>query len=338
MPFVSLEALLDTADVVDVAGNEPRFKPTDAPGRPTKFGLQLPKSSGVRDMTRHVRGESLDEIVNRYLNVRQLSPPLPLKEHINPRNIVSTNRKKGFYEAVSDLNGLVVTAAFELSVNGTLKTLGVDQSTIGAAFSGSPKERISWLCQKACEYEATLSGYVPRSVQMINHKFDWFKPDDLALAQNRLQAEVGDAAGDLKFEVAAMQVFPVGNESLELGGRADIMAVPSALDCKDGDGDKTIWEIKFISQLSSEHVIQACTYAYLLTPESEKVPRIMLYNVRDGEKREIIPLGGREGLRQVIEATLRLKHTTAGEMSHEDFVGMCAKTTQEVLDLGRSQE
>lgn len=59
----------------------------------------------------------------------------------------------------------------------------------------------------------------------------------------------------------------------------------------------------------------------------------MLYNVRDGHKWEITPRDGQEGLRRMLESVLRLKHTTTGNMSDEEFIEGCARVSLEVLDL-----
>ncbi|KAK7428144.1 hypothetical protein QQZ08_005384 [Neonectria magnoliae] len=335
MPFVSVEALYETADVVNMTHKQGKIPPPDAPGRPLKLGMALSSSSGVRDMTRHVQDEFLGELIQSYLHVRELSPK---KDCIAIENVVLSDPKMGFYESVSDINGLVVVAAFEYDVAGTLHILGSELSVIDETPPVCPKQRIAWLCRKACEYQARSSGYLPRVVQMENHKFNWIEPEALARARGRLQEELGDLAGNLKFEVEGEEEFSVDDQKTRLRGRADIMAVSSASDCTDGKGAEAIWEVKFVSELSNEHIIQACTYAYLLTPQSEEVPRIILYNVRDGEKKQITPRGGREGLRGMIEIILRRKYTTVGEMTHGELIEMCAKTRREVSNLDGSEE
>ncbi|KAK5994452.1 hypothetical protein PT974_04926 [Cladobotryum mycophilum] len=338
MPFVSVKALYETAEVINMTKNVAEIAPPDAPGRSLDLGLTLPSSIGVRDMVRHIQDEPLHDIVTRELCIRKLSPPLAKKEHINILNIVPSNAEKRFYEAVSDINGLVVVAAFEHDLAGTLNTLALKQSKIDPIPPVHSQQYVSWLCRHACEYEACLSGYLPRSIQMKNHTFDWMMPGDLALARSRLREELGDSVANLKFEFAAKQEFSIGNQKTQLRGRADIATVSSTSDRNDGGNFESIWEIKFVSQLSNEHVVQACTYAYLLTPQSGRVPRTILYNVRDGEKWEITPRNGRKGLRCMIKSVLKSKYTTVGEKKDEEFIEMCDKTMLEVLNLGGSRQ
>lgn len=330
MPFVSVDALYKTAEVIKDTANPARIARPDAPGRFRKIGLSLPQTPlGVQDMTRHLQDETLSEIIEHHLRIRQLSPPLPKSEHVDIQSIVSTDRANGPWEAVSDINGLVIVAAVEYMINGSLHTLNLDQNYIRSVPNRLNKF-IPWICRRACKYQADTSGYKPRLNQMKYHKFNWIEQKDFVLAQNRLLEELKDSSNMLKFEVGGAREFLVEGQTTPLQGRADIVALlPNS--SRDGESIETIWEIKYVSQLSNEHILQACVYSYLLASASGGIPRTLLYNVRDGEKLEISPHHGQEGLRQMIEDILKLKYTTKRGMTDEEFIERCAKTTQEVL-------
>ncbi|KAF4981743.1 hypothetical protein FZEAL_2545 [Fusarium zealandicum] len=339
MPFVSVKALYETTQVIDMTRKHRDLQKPDAPGRPLELGLSLPSRIGVRDMVRHIKDESLKSVIESHLCVRKLASPMPEKDHINIPDVVPSNRENRFYESVSDINGVVVVADFELAVTGELKALGLYKGMVDRIpLPLSPLERVAWLCRYACEYEACLSGYKPRNIQMRDSKFDWVGPDDLAHAQMRLEQEVGDSAANLRFEVEVDKEIKVDNQRTQLHGRADIVLVSPSPDCKDDETIETVWEIKFVSELSDEHIIQVCTYGYLLAQRSGALPRIMLYNVRNGEKWEITPRDGQEGLWRMLESVLRLRYTSTGEMEHDEFIDMCTRTTKEVLSLAGSLE
>ncbi|RYP18040.1 hypothetical protein DL765_004156 [Monosporascus sp. GIB2] len=331
MPFVSVEALYETAEIVNLTNNQARIASPHAPGRPLELGFVLPSSIAARDMARHVRDDSLDNIVTRYLHI-QRSPPLP-EEHINLLDVVPSDPAERYHEAVSDLNGLVVFAACEHDLVGTLTALGYDENIIEDIVPPvTSPQYVAWLCRRACEYEAHLSGYLPRSIQLKNHAFDWIDPAALALARKRLQEQLRDSAAELRFEVKVEEEkFRVGNQTTRLYGQADIVGVSSTSDPNNGGSVETLWEVKFVSQLSNEHVVQACVYAYLLALRSGEVPRVIVYNVRNGAKWEITPQNGREGLRCMIENVLRLKNTITGEVEYGEFIKTCESARQEVL-------
>ncbi|KAI1290631.1 P-loop containing nucleoside triphosphate hydrolase protein [Xylaria venustula] len=332
MPFVSMEALYRTAEVINMVGVKGEIAEPDPPGRHAEFGFSLPSISGVRDMTRHVQSEALDEIIEGELCIQQLSPPLPKDKHIDMMGTVPSDSARGFHEAVSDINGLVVVAAFEHHTLGKMSTLGIDQLPVDPLSSVWSEKQISWLCRRACEYEASISGYKPRAIQMKNHRFDWIRPMDLTLAQNRLEGELRDIASSIEFEVNVKHDFIVEDQKTELIGRADVVNYGIS-HCDKDRSVELVWEVKFVSQLAHEHIIQACVYAYTLEPESERVPRIILYNVRDGEKIQITPRDGREGLRRIIESVLKLKWTSVRGLSNEEFIRICTETTLRVDSL-----
>ncbi|KAM0246252.1 hypothetical protein ACHAP5_004874 [Fusarium lateritium] len=332
MPCVSVDSLYKTGEVLNMTNVQSEIPPPDLPGRALELGLLLPMSCGAREITRYVQGDALDKAVKRHVSVRRLPSRLSGQRAIDIQSVVSSDRKKKFYESVSDINGLVIAAALELEVAGTLKSLGVSQEKVDKESPSTLEQLVPWLCRLACEYEAKLSGYQPRVIQMENHRYDWIKPEDFDLARRRLGEVLAHSAKNLDFEVEMKEDFRVEGRKTQLTGRADIVAT-SPSDNDDDESNKTIWEIKFVSKLSNEHIVQACVYAYLLGSTSGKVPRIILYNVRDGDKREITPRHGLEGLRHLIISVLRLRYTSTGEVSYEEFINHCAETTRKVMNL-----
>jgi hypothetical protein len=332
MPCVSVDSLYKTSEVLNMTNIQSEIPPPDLPGRALELGLLLPKSCGAREITRYIQGDALDKEVKRHVSVRRLPPRLSGKRLINIQSVVSSDRKKKFYESVSDINGLVIAAALELEVAGTLKSLGVSQEKVDKESPSTLEQLVPWLCRLACEYEAKLSGYKPRVIQMENHRYDWIKPDDFDLARRRLGEELAQSVKELDFEVEMEDEFRVKGRKTQLMGRADIVAT-SPSNNNDDESNKTIWEIKFVSKLSNEHIVQACVYAYLLGSTSGKLPRIILYNVQDGDKREITPRHGLEGLRHLIISVLRLRYTNTGEISYEEFIKRCTETTRKVMNL-----
>lgn len=332
MPCVSVDSFYKTGEVLNMTNIQSEIPPPDLPGRPLELGLLLPMTCGAREMTRYIQGDALDKAVKRHISVQKLPPRLSGQRLIDIQGVVPSNREKKFYESVSDINGLVIAAALELEVAGTLKSLGVSQKKVDKKSSSTLEQLVPWLCRLACEYEAKLSGYQPRVVQMQNHRYDWIKPEDFDLARRRLGEELARSVEKLDFEVKMNEDFRVEGCKTQLMGRADIVAT-SPSDNNHDEGDKTIWEIKFVLKLSNEHIVQACVYAYLLGSTSGKLPRIILYNVRDGDKREITPRNGLEGLRHLIISVLRLRYTNTGELSYEEFIERCAETTRKVMSL-----
>lgn len=343
MPFISLPELYKTADLINLT--DKKVKDLQPIGRPQELGLHLPSNIAVSVMTRHTPDEILDKICKKRIVIKQVSPPLPPASHINAPDKVLTNKPKRHYEAVSDLNGIAVVAAYEFALLGTLSTLGYTPDTPSPKIPRDPYRQAAWLCHEACEYEAGLSGYKSRSIQMDHHSFDWLGPY-LGTARDRLTEQFGDDQR-LQFEVKLEQKnFEVSHPSGEkpqiikkLSGRADIVWHDGSSASASGgvQDDMSIWEIKFVAQLSLEHAIQVCTYAYLwsMKHRAEHLPRIVLFNVRDGEKWEITSRNSIAGLRDLIEDVLRAKYTTKGVPTTDEFLRKCSETQAEAQSVDR---
>lgn len=94
-----------------------------------------------------------------------------------------------------------------------------------------------------------------------------------------------------------------------------------------------------MQSLSLEHVIQVCVYAYLWAiKHKNQVPRIILFNVRDGDKWEIKSRDGISGLKRVVEEVLRAKYSTRGTLTTEKFLKKCAKTVKEVERMNGTRD
>jgi superfamily I DNA/RNA helicase len=76
IPFTSVEALHKTAKIINFTRNRDRIEPPDTPGRPLEYGLTLLRSIAVRDISRYVKDEDLDAVVDSYLYIRKFLPLL----------------------------------------------------------------------------------------------------------------------------------------------------------------------------------------------------------------------------------------------------------------------
>lgn len=352
MPFINVEELHKTADFVNLKGEEamPDYAP---PGRPLQLGLLLPRNASASDMSRHILDEVVESICAKHLQIHQIQPRLPDRLHIDAPSTVVTDSLKKHHEAVSDLNGLAVVAAYEHALLGTLTSLGATKKMLlKHPFPSDTEAQAVWLCREACRYEAKISGYKSRQLQMRGHPFNWLGAY-LDAARKRLEAQFAEPAM-LNFEVRLEEedfclANPLGgkDQTTFVRGRADIIlhekassAAPAKTTRKkekqgveEMDLDQaSIWEIKFVAQLSLQHAIQACIYAYLWCYKHERPvpPRIVLFNVRDGEKWDIVPREGVASLRRVVEETLIAKYSTNDRLTTDEFLKKCAKTKAEV--------
>lgn len=331
MPFVSWSEIRDKCEFVNLVDQDPLtpYKP----GRPLQLGLSLPENARVTELPRHVPEEILDELVKKYVHIKELASPLPEAMCINAPSKVLTDKRKQFYELVSDLSGLAVTAALEWKVSGRCTTFAKDSKSL---IPSDPHLRSRWFAEEATRYEASQSNYKSRLAQMKGHPFDWLD-DHLDVATARLSEQFLNPAL-LKFEVSFSDCFRIKDEKnlikpyqeTKIRGRVDV--IESAP--KTGD-PPTIWEIKFVSSLSLDHVIQAVVYAYLWAAErvgkqqKPQFPRLIVFNIRDGTKLEILTTF--EKAMALTEGLLRARYTASGTLDTHSFLKRCEKIRQDVV-------
>jgi hypothetical protein len=333
MPFVDVHALERYGRVINLSQH--LMQRQYAPGRPVRYGLLLPVKVWASEAARHVRDEELHALIDQYLRIDKRAA-LPNHQSIAAPDKVCTNEARNHWEAVSDLNGLSVTAAFEWRFARTMTTFGYRDAA--PAIPDDDFEGAVWITREAAKYEAQVSNYKSRLAQMGEHPFDWLVPH-LVAATQRLRAEL-EADGALRpdtkvqFEVPLKHKLHVAEpDSLEgqhtqLVGRPDIVHTAG----KGRSAAVTLWEIKFVGGLGPEHVVQAVIYGFLWQIRSAAhgmpFPRIVLFNVRDGARWDIETT--LEEARQLIEGVLRAKYTTKGQSSTEVFLNQCEATRKEV--------
>lgn len=354
MPFVDTAEIYKVAKYVALPGPKEVLGPAESRGS-TSIGLLLPKSVQASELARHVPQEILHALCQQNIRIVKMREPVPDKRSINAPDVVLSDPEKRHFEAVSDINGLAVVAAYEIALSSTLTSFeacGKRKLSSPLPIPDEINAQATWLCREACEFEAWASNYRSRRRQMQHHAFDWLGPY-LAASRDRLMEQF-PPTDKMKFEVPFKEErFSIedgrnGLQTTRLEGIADIIQFKSTtqppLNEKDGSTtDSTasllkdykaiaIWEVKFVSQLSFEHVIQACVYAYLWcrTRQRRIPPEIILFNVRNAEKWRIIPHQRVSSLRNVVEGVMIAKYSTRRPLTAELFLEKCAATRAEV--------
>jgi len=215
--------------------------------------------------------------------------------------------QSGFYEDVSDLNGIAIPNMFYDSI---LADYEEDPSAILYSLihseirRGSPKENIFLKkcfkdLQPVCEsvadylymaniYQASQERLYFKLNQIKKEEYTWLSSQLLAQCKQRFietfQEEIenekpemewqivnySDEDANIEFDRILMPHFPT--KQIRFSARVDFLT------------EKSLWELKCTSELSEEYLIQTVIYAWLLRtiyPDNKKDVKIM--NIRTGE-------------------------------------------------------
>jgi len=285
-------------------------------------------NTSVTNLTRHLQDEDLLSLIDLYTRIKK--SPLPDPETrllISPPNKVRTNPTNDFWEPVADLSGVAITAAFEWKFTSRLTVFGsVDN------IPKNKRNRAVWFAEQAVRHEAEGSGYKSRWMQMRKQqrgRFGWL----VKYLDHGVDRLAGEATREGKIEMKELQfehelvssvTVPVtsGDKRFTLVGRADIVFDP-----KDGR-PATIWEIKLVKSLKHNHVAQLVQYGLLWANShpNDPFPRLLLFNLRDGERWEISTT--KEEALEFVVGLFRAKRMTT-KLTDEEFRRQCEKTSDE---------
>jgi hypothetical protein len=309
MPFIDIPMLESHTNILLLHDRRPGFK------------TKREHTILVTDVARHIRDGDLHSLICRYIRIEK-SALTSARQLISPPTKVTTNPLQDFWEHVSDLTGVAITAAFEWK-----------RTTVGDVLKNK-RDRAVWFAEQAARHEAKNSGYKFRWLQLRKqqrNRFGWMI-GFLDRAVKRIEGEVTQegkiAMKDLQpeCELASSIAVPLRNrdkpEPMLVKGRADVVFDPR-------DGSRaTIWEIKLVRSLKLEHVAQIVQYGLLWANKHPDTPFpcLILFNVLDGERWEISTT--KEEALEFVVGVFHAKRTNI-QLTDDEFRQQCEKTSDE---------
>jgi hypothetical protein len=319
VPFISHKILEDSSicNVVSLAPLQPKES--------NETETYCPEYLNVTRAIRHIDENVISDLAKAYLDIQEISEPLPSEEHLNPPDIIKTESKRNQYEAVSDINGIATVESFEWEATSTLTEPSRRhgrREDLKLMVPEDAKEKARWFAEEAAYRASDLSRYASRVHQMKHHDFDWLD-DTLEETDARLMKEFRNPAG-LVFEKKVDGEVTVLDENTghallksTILGSIDIVEPAEEL-----NEIPTLWEIKFTESLTPEHAIQLAIYGYLWALKDTQFPRLVLFNVRTGAKSEIVTDSDKVYL--LLQGLLRAKYGYKRRVSDPEFLQKCS--------------
>ena len=183
----------------------------------------------------------------------------PLTDRPYPLDINPLAKQDYLYEAICEINGIAIPAYYEYK-----KTHNM---TILANLTDNVKWRktlldidirhptnITNLLMIATRYSAMRSGYYFKPNQI--KYYDWLSKETVRECHRRLNTLLDDAK-ELQFETK--YTYHDDKYDRYIVGMIDIITT--------GQNGDTIWEIKCVQNVTSEHLLQLALYAYIVEEE-----------------------------------------------------------------------
>lgn len=284
LPYMDLDALSDFASVIS---DTPMFKWLRTHPHVLKKEAQLlqsgvtayPTFTFVTNILRHCHFEDLTRLEALMCTYETIHPAMEDRYKnslMTIPNHVVTNILPLQTEEVSDLTGLAMQAWIELKLTKGLRTIGHD--TLPSSLLDTPLSTQTLLLM-VNDYDADgATGYRSRRRQIQERQHNWVSLDHLNIAWENFTRKIDAEAVHtfevpVEFKVQGLFACASPMAAINMIGRIDVLE-------KHQDGRITIWELKFVSQVQSHHIVQAATYGILYFLGTGIVPDVYVYNLK----------------------------------------------------------
>jgi hypothetical protein len=257
--------------------------------------------------------------------------------------------KSGFYEDVSDLNGIAIPALLYDYIR-SLYTEDFDTCVLYDMIQDSISQikpdkhpylrtivsQLEPICNSVEDYlymanvhQAAEEKLYFKLKQIERDEYDWLTPEVLKKCKKRLldvlETEITSGDGEPEMEKTIVDCmneeanqkitaflsnhFP-RTQQFQFTARVDLIT-------KD-----TLWELKCTSEISAEHMIQTVIYAWLaITIDPTFSKKVKIFNIRTGEVLELV--AEKKSLDKIVLAILKGKYGEQITLTDDEFLNEC---------------
>ena len=285
----------------------------------------------------------------------------PAAEMIDIPSVIQT--KKGFYEEISDLNGIAIPCMYydhlmnawnDIPSNKTKDSVLYDIIDMNIENITEKKQQfLMEIIEKMPETIESISDYlymaninlaIQESLyfklnQIDRDDYGWISDEIVQLCKRRLRTTVSPdcltvrpqveeyiihaSSEEMHVPIDAFVENILPGERFRISARVDLIT------------ESTVWEFKCTSELTSEHMLQVAIYAWLWhttsRSEEQKEKEFRLFNIKTGELKR---LGGTlADLNNIITLLLCSRFSEPIIKTDEEFVNGCITYLQDVFAL-----
>lgn len=263
--------------------------------------------------------------------------------------IIQTNQ--GFYEEISDLNGIALPAMYYDEIQGNTKD-GEDilRNMINRSVQEMKENRHLFLkemvkkipdkCNSCSDYLFLANVFVAiqeklySKLKQINcDEYNWITDELKQKCMDRLNEHLGHEFKEGSNVEVEKQLIHYSNDNeqdildnilvkyfhnekkFKFSARLDMIT------------KNNIWELKCTSKITQEHQLQVVVYAWLWSMLHKDSPRnIYILNIRTGEKQVL--RSSVKNLTRIVVSLLRNKYEEVKELNNEEFIEMSKSIMQ----------
>ena len=335
-------------DYVDFKGTPyyPMFQPVDQPVDEIVLKHFVTPTDLIKFIPESVL-ESITPILESIFTIER-----PKGVELDIPTVIETS--DGFYEEISDLNGLAIPAMYYDHLNGNWSGNAVPNvlyETVLLILDEMKDHEHKFLKEVASKMPTTFTKpgeylYLANVYTAFQEKlyfklkqispddYNWLTDDMMTQCKRRLDKFIGSeclTSKPLIEKTLIHQSQEVDHDKIDqflseyfednikfrFTARLDIVTT------------QTVWEIKCVREITMDHQLQVVIYAWLYemcagSKDEDRVPHnFKIFNIRTGEIQKLI--ADREHLDYIVVSLLQGKYERAEKITDEQFVSQCVR-------------
>lgn len=281
-----------------------------------KKKMESPLELSVTELIKNMGIEIIDYAINsidyKIIQASQKSVDIPLK--------IQTGYNT--YENVSEINGVAIPAIYEYishkkvtiidSLRKLISRLSTTHKRNYDIITNKDKMTVGDILYLANLYNSITSGYIFKTEQIKEYK--WLENKPLKVCLERLGNVVSRERTDYEVPIEAEEII----YNRRLVGILDILEM--------SDNTATIWELKCVSHITNEHILQLCIYSWILENMDKYKDVKKCYKLFNIYTNEIIEIEYNEKIRSTVEYLVKAKYGSLARCSDEEFIQKCINT------------
>lgn len=248
----------------------------------------IPGNTAVTELLRFQSTEFIDDMLADLVQIEEVKAAMVPEDNLLVDVPSVTPTRFGHCEEVSDISGKLFQHVVEYDLLGTSLSIGLPCTQ---RFDERPP--VSELAKLAVESDAFRkdidgrgSGYTGRYYQIPSHGYHWISEDHIEEARRRCSVVFKGLQSKDHPTIRAEEKISINlNVETEccLRGYVDFVEDMEE-DGNSGSNTKRlrVWEVKFVSEITPEHIMQAFLYGYMYWRKSghHLPPEVLIYNIR----------------------------------------------------------
>jgi hypothetical protein len=260
----------------------------------------------VTELLKYIKNNEIFAMTESLFTIiKSLKPPVAIPDRIKIGDIV---------ESVAEINGLVIPCIYESETTGFCSIISYVEERLGKSI-----DFIKKYCKKNIEKKSSIQQYIYYTLVYLSMQnsllnqleqitdVTWLNDDMIDECHHVLRKELNDTANYEDEIYLEYTGFPEYG-TIQLSGRVDARTYD------------TLYEIKCVDTVSSEHLLQLIVYAWMYKEKGFYYEKYKLINIKSGDIYVLNYISNESIIEDIMLLLFRDKFGECKQMTNKEFL------------------